>query len=67
MSGDEDFLFDGFDMINQLTILQERRKNKNENLNFYRYLRREDSDNSSEGEGSNDENLENQKDDIQFL
>ena len=67
MTGDDDYLFDGFDVINKLTILQERRKNKNENLNFYRYQRREDSDNSSEGEGSNDENLENQKDDIQFL
>ena len=67
MSGDEDFLFDGFNVINQLTILKDRRLNENNNTNYYRYQRRDESDSSSEGEGSNDENLESQIDDISFI
>ena len=67
MIGDEDYLFDGFDVINKLTILQEKIKNQNEKANLYRYQRRNDSDTSSEGEGSNDEDIENKKDDIHFL
>ena len=67
MSGDEDFLFDGFNVINQLTIMHDRRLNENNNTNYYRYQRRDEGDSSSEGEGSNDENLESQIDDISFI
>ena len=67
MTGNEDFIFDVFDVINKLTILQEKKMNNKEIGNYYRFQRRQESDTSSEGEGSNDEDLENQIDDIQFL
>ena len=67
MTGDEDYLFDRFDVINKLIILLQKIKNQNEKANLYRYQRRNDSDTSSEGEGSNDEDIENKKDDIHFL
>ena len=31
MTGDEDYLFDGFDVINKLTLIQNRRTNDNGN------------------------------------
>ena len=67
MTGDEDYLFDGYDVINKLTLLQEKRKNQNEKESLYRYQRRNDSDSSSEGEGSGDENLEAEKNDVSFI
>ena len=33
MSGDEDFLFDVFNVINQLEIMHDRRLNENNNTN----------------------------------
>ena len=67
MTGDEEYLFDGYDVINKLTLLQEKRKYQNEKESLYRYQRRNDSDSSSEGGGSNGEDIENKIDDIHFV
>ena len=61
MKGDGYFLFDDFDIINKLTILQNKRMNQNEIRNYYRSQNRQESDSSLEGEGNNDEDLENER------
>ena len=68
MTGDEDYLFDGFDVINKLTISHKKRLvNNGNNTTTLRYVRRNESDSSSEGEGSGDENLETEKNDVSFI
>ena len=68
MTGDEDYLFDGFDVINKLTISHKKRLvNNGNNTTTLRYVRRNESDSSSEGEGSGDENLEAEKNDVSFI
>ena len=52
MTGDENFLFDGFNGINQLTIMKDRRFNENNNTYYYRYQRQDETDSSSEDKGS---------------
>ena len=52
MPGDEDYLFDGFDVINRLTIIKDKRVENNKNKISFRYSRRSEEDSSSEGEGS---------------
>ena len=67
LKGYEDYLFNGFDAINKLTILQEKRKNQNEKAILHRYQRRNDSETFSESERSNGEDIENEINDINFL
>ena len=60
MTGDEDYLFDGFDVINKLTLIKNRRTNDNGNkAQSSKYSRRNESDSSSEGENGEDENIDN--------
>ena len=60
MTGDEDYLFDGFDVINKLTLIQSRRTNDNGNkAQNSKCSRRNESDSSSEGENGEDENIDN--------
>ena len=63
MRGDEDYLFDGYDVINRLTFIKEYREGNNKNKIGFRYSRRSE----EEGEGSDDENIENKNNDISFL
>ena len=51
---DEDYLFDGFDVINKPTIIHEKRLSNNGNNTYFRYIRRNESDSSSQGKGSDD-------------
>ncbi len=67
MSGDEDYLFDGYDVINRLTFIKEYREGNNKNKIGFRYSRRSEDDSSSEIEGSDDEKIENENNDISFL
>ena len=66
MTGDEDYLFDGFDVINKLTIIHKKRLANNGNNTSFRYIRRNESDSSSEGEGNADEKLEPEKNKVSF-
>ena len=43
MTGDEDYLFDGFDVNNKLTIINEKRLDNNGNNTSFRYIRRNES------------------------
>ncbi len=67
MRGDEDYLFDGYDVINRLTFIKEYREGNNKNKIGFRYSRRSEDDSSSEIEGSDDEKIENENNDISFL
>ena len=68
MTGDEDYLFDEFDVINEITISHEKRlSNNGNNTTTLRYVRRRESESSSEGEGSGDGNLETEKNDVSFI
>ena len=45
MTGDEDYLFDGFDVINKLTISHKKRLvNNGNNTTTFRYVRRKESE-----------------------
>lgn len=68
MNSDEDYLFDGFDIINKLTLIQNRRfiDNGNKAQNF-KYSRRNKSDSSSEGENGEEENIYKWKFGINFI
>ena len=67
MTGDEYYLFDGFDVINKLTIIHEKRLSNNGNNASFRYIRRNESDSSSESEGSDDENIEAERNEVLFV
>lgn len=68
MNGDEDYLFDGFDVINKLNLIQNRRRNDNGNkAQNFKYSRRNESDSSSEGENGKEEKIDNWKFDIIFI
>ena len=56
MSGDENYLFDDFDVINKLTLIQNRKSNDNGNKTIVsKYSRRNENDSSSEEENVEEE------------